>query len=211
MCLEKLIRKEINSIFEKLKIANHYLQEWEVINLLNNEDNGKIYKQHYFSLAFIKKSYIEYCLVILNTIFSNDGVGNLPTLRKKSEYFLGKRLSRLDEIFPDFNRIKDGLKIIRDKTIEHTEDYDINIFYKKAKISKKDIDELIRNILDFLNYILNESNINLGKDLLLNYNNEIGIKIIYNKLKESDPQIALEKELDKIQEEINKLDRVCEP
>ena len=46
------------AIFEKLKISNHYISEWEQIMLQGNSDNGSLFNQYYFSLGFIRHAYL---------------------------------------------------------------------------------------------------------------------------------------------------------
>lgn len=180
------LAKEIN---ERLKIANHYINEWEIIMLQGNSDNGRLFNKYYFSLAFIRKAYLEMTIITLSTIFERNGDVNLYKLRKSIENFLGKSIEKADEKYgEDFIRIVEGLKHIRDKGIAHTDARNISQYWEQASISKGDISKIIQDTHKYILYLLDLIDIKNPSDICLSDFSESGLKLIYSKLKDNNEE-----------------------
>lgn len=169
----------IKDIHNRLKIANHYFQEYKEILKQIDSDNGKLYTEYNFSIPFIKKAYFENSLLILCTLFEKNGGVNFYKLRK----LIGNnKLKRFDKFFTDFNRIYTGLKFVRDKSVAHIEHNNIEEIYQKANVTYKDVDDLLSNAQNYLIYIINSMSINLDIELTYPYNAQFGMRKIYTKL-----------------------------
>lgn len=190
MNYEGRIRNLALTIYEEIKIANHYLQEWYVMCEEDNKTNGNIYKKHYFSIAFIKNAYLEKAILLLGKIFSGDDI-SLLKLRENTNNYLnnnGKELvDGLGKLKPEVQKIIDGIKTIRDKAIAHSDGINsMEKWYGEANISKTDLDNLINHTLWFIEELMCKADIDLGKKLTLPYRKDMGIKQIYNCLSRNE-------------------------
>ncbi|MGV3058825.1 restriction endonuclease subunit S [[Pasteurella] aerogenes] len=190
MNYEGRIRNLALTIYEEIKIANHYLQEWYVMCEEDNKTNGDVYKKHYFSIAFIKNAYLEKAILLLGKIFSGDDI-SLLKLRENTNNYLnnnGKELvDGLGKLKPEVQKIIDGIKTIRDKAIAHSDGINsMEKWYGEANVSKTDLDNLINHTLWFIEELMCKADIDLGKKLTLPYVKDMGIKQIYNCLSKNE-------------------------
>ncbi|VTM25070.1 Uncharacterised protein [Stutzerimonas stutzeri] len=180
-------------IFEKLKIANHYISEWEQIMLQGNSDNGYLFKKYYFSLGFIRHAYLYMSILTLCTVIDNTGTHNIKNLREKIQTYKSLKIEELTSYIKDdknsLSKTMNGLKLLRDKTIAHTENLDQNIIFKEAGISKEDISLFINNVIKYINYLM--SFIDYKKDFILPNCSDYGINLIYKAL-ENTPKPNLD-------------------
>ncbi|OOF78837.1 hypothetical protein BKG96_04660 [Rodentibacter caecimuris] len=167
--------------YSRLKMANYYFQEQREIAKQRDTDDGKIYRE-YRSLPFIKKAYFEQAVIILCTLFEKTNPVSLLRLRESLDKE-GIPVQKFDDDFKDFERIYNGLKTIRDKSIAHFESSDIEQFYSAANITSSDIDSLFLALLSYLKYLVRLSGVHLGYELTFSYNADYEIKQIYSKLK----------------------------
>lgn len=172
-----VVAKEIN---ERLKWAYHYINEWEFIMEQANQDEGFIFKKYYFSLGFIKKSYLETSILVLNTLFERNGAINFYTLRNAIEEKLHRTIDPFS--YKNLDKVINGLKTIRDKSIAHVDSVNVNQFWKDAGVSKNDIDNLIKKSHKYLLNLLDLAGVK--NDFLLSDFSEWGLKLIYEKLEE---------------------------
>ncbi|MBF0784302.1 hypothetical protein E4T80_02260 [Muribacter muris] len=170
----------LTAFHSRLKIAYHYFQEQKEIAKQRDSDGGKIYRQ-YYSFPLIKKAYFEQSILTLCTLFEKASPVSLFQLRET----LGERscsIPTFDDYFDDFDRIFEGVKTIRDKSIAHLENLNIDQFYVEANITYADIDSLFLALLDYLKALVNTADIQLGYKLTFAYCPDYGIKQIYAKL-----------------------------
>lgn len=175
-----IFSRSLEIFHDRLRIAHYYFQEQKEIAKQRDVDGGKIYRE-YRSLPFIKKAYFEQAVIILCTLFEKTSPVSLFQLRETLE---NEKISaqKFDEYFQEFSRIFDGLKTIRDKSIAHFEDYEIDQFYEAANITSVDIDSLFLALLAYLKELVRLSGVKLGYELTLSYNANYEIKQIYSKL-----------------------------
>lgn len=196
----------IDKIHKRLDMANHFIKEYLFIREQSSKDNGEVFNKYYFSLAYVRKAYFEYAIIILTTLYENSGAVNFKKLRESVESFLDSKLIRADQYATDFERILNGLKIIRDKTIAHLEELDENKFYQDAGITILDIEKFIRISQCYLNYIIHNLGSELGQYTKLNDFSNIGLKIVYTLIEKEinrDPDKELQDYLDEQQKLIN--------
>lgn len=178
------------AIFEKLKIANHYISEWEIIMLQGNSDNGSLLNQYYFSLGFIRHAYLYMSILTLCTVIDNTGAHNIKNLREKIQTYKSLEIEDLISYTKDSRNLLsntiNGLKLLRDKTIAHTENTDQNKLFKEAGISKSDISLFINSVIKYINYLM--SFIDYKKDFILPNHSDHGIKLIYEALENTPKQ-----------------------
>jgi hypothetical protein len=202
------MNKEIITIAEvilkKLEIANHYISEWEQIMLQGNSDNGSLFKQYYFSLGFIRHAYLYMSILTLCTVIDNTGDNNIKNLREKIQTYKSLEIEDLISYTKDSRNLLsntiNGLKLLRDKTIAHTENTDQNKLFKEAGISKSDISLFINSVIKYINYLM--SFIDYKKDFILPNHSDHGIKLIYEAL-ENTPKQNLDKYIDIWQDGFN--------
>ena len=178
------------AIFEKLKIANHYISEWEQIMLQGNSDNGSLFNQYYFSLGFIRHAYLYMSILTLCTVIDNTGTHNIKNLREKIQTYKSLEIEDLVSYTKDgkntLSKTMNGLKLLRDKTIAHTENLDQNILFKESGISKADISLFINNVIKYINHLM--SFIDYKKHFILPNYSDYGIKLIYKALENTQKQ-----------------------
>lgn len=172
----------IQSIHHKLKLANFYFQEHKEIIKQRDSDNGILYLKYNFSLPFIQKAYFEHSILILCTLFEKDGEASFVKLRTSLEKSNAK-LQSLEEKFVEVHRVIKGLKTIRNKSIAHTDNIDIEKLYEEANLTFQDIDILLSEMLSYLKYLTEQFNTQLVQSITYPYNREFGIKQIYDQLK----------------------------
>lgn len=176
---KKHILPLIDKIHKRLDMANHYIKEYSLIREQASKDSGKIFNRYYFSLTYVKKAYLEYAILILTTLYENNGEVNFRNLRIKIENSVDKKLMRAEQYAFDFERILNGLKTIRDKTIAHLEELDENKFYQFAAISLLDIEKFIQFSQCYLIYLIQNLDIDLNQYARLNNFSNFGFEIIY--------------------------------
>lgn len=172
------------AIFKKVYIANHYISEWEQIMLQGNSDNGSLFNQYYFSLGFIRHAYLYMSILTLCTVIDNTGTHNIKNLREKIQTYKSLEIEDLVSYTKDGKNLLsntiNGLKLLRDKTIAHTENTDQNKLFKEAGISKSDISLFINSVIRYINYLM--SFIDYKKIFILPNYSDLGIKLIYKAL-----------------------------
>ncbi|OAQ15779.1 hypothetical protein F480_00100 [Bibersteinia trehalosi Y31] len=176
---KKHILPLIDKIHKRLDMANHYIKEYSLIREQASKDSGKIFNRYYFSLAYVKKAYLEYAILILTTLYENNGEVNFRNLRINIENSVDKKLMRAEQYAFDFERILNGLKTIRDKTIAHLEELDENKSYQFAAISLLDIEKFIQFSQCYLRYLIQNLDIDLNQYARLNNFSNFGFEIIY--------------------------------
>lgn len=185
------------AIFKKVYIANHYISEWEQIMLQGNSDNGSLFNQYYFSLGFIRHAYLYMSILTLCTVIDNTGTHNIKNLREKIQTYKSLEIEDLVSYTKDGKNLLsntiNGLKLLRDKTIAHTENTDQNKLFKEAGISKSDISLFINSVIRYINYLM--SFIDYKKNFILPNYSDRGIKLIYKAL-ENTPKENLDEYTD---------------
>lgn len=178
------------AIFEKLKIANHYISEWEQIMLQGNSDNGSLFNQYYFSLGFIRHAYLYMSVLILCTVIDNTGDNNIKNLREKIQTCKNLEIKDLISYTEDskelLSKTINGLRLLRDKAIAHTENIDPDKLFEEAGISKIDISLFIKNVIKYINHLM--SFIDYKKDFILPNFSDYGINLIYKALENKPNQ-----------------------
>jgi hypothetical protein len=192
------------AIFKKLKIANHYISEWEQIMLQGNPDNGSLFKQYYFSLGFIRHAYLYMSILILCTVIDNTGDNNIKNLREKIQTCKNLEIKDLISYTEDskesLSKTINGLRLLRDKTIAHTENIDPDKLFEDAGISKIDISLFIKSVIKYIDHLM--SFIDYKKDFILPNFSDYGINLIYKAL-ENKPNQNLDEYIDIWQEGFN--------
>ena len=192
------------AIFKKLKIANHYISEWEQIMLQGNSDNGSLFKQYYFSLGFIRHAYLYMSILILCTVIDNTGDNNIKNLREKIQTCKNLEIKDLISYTEDskesLSKTINGLRLLRNKIIAHTENIDPDKLFEDAGISKIDISLFIKNVIKYINHLM--SFIDYKKDFILPNFSDYGINLIYKAL-ENKPNQNLDEYIDIWQDGFN--------
>ena len=173
-----------NAIYKTIKIAHYYLTEWEKIMLQGNDNNGEIFNKYYYPMAYIRKAYLETGLLTLGRLFDGyDGI-NFKSLR---ECINSLSTNYTIPSFEDFDKkikiLRKKLKIIRDKSIAHSEGVNPNIFYKEAKLPFKYAIYMCNSAIKYLNFLQKYIE---GKNYPNLSENTVGVDILYSLFKDRE-------------------------
>lgn len=172
----------IEIIYNHLKLANHYFQDWKEIEKQRDSDEGKIYRKYNFSLALIKKAYFENTILTLCRLLEKNGTVNFYKLRRVIETSKNIEIESFDKKYSRNNQTIKKVKKIRDESIAHNDEINLNKLYEETGIYPLNVDDLLLDLLEYLKYLVEKSDVKLNYCLTYPYNRSYGINEIYQKL-----------------------------
>lgn len=174
----------INDIQNRLSYINHYLQEWEVLMNFCSKDNGEKYNEYRLFFKYVRKAYLDMVFLNLSIIF--DG-GSIPNIYRVNEYISNKSdfVKRLS-LYWEFKDISEDIKNIRNKAVAHIDDVHIENIYRRFKVSKTKLDNILYYLDKRLECLIKHSGIDIVKNELIYLDNE-GMKSVLEHLPRTNP------------------------
>lgn len=191
----------ISDINNRLNVINHYLQEWEALMLFSQTDSGHKYMEYHLFFKYVRKAYLDMVFINLNIIF--DRTSKLSIYRVNNYISKSNEYIKSLDLNSEFEEVSFNVRNIRNKAIAHIDSMKIEYIYRKFKVSKKSLDDIIFYLDKRLECLILHSGIEYTKNEIIYLENE-GIRAVLellpseNSYKNTAKGIGLKKDFDNI-------------